>query len=80
MRPWLMLLPRSPDGAEPTRKEFQTDALPGIECSERQIRRWFTERALPVFKSPINGRLLIKKDRLLAFLENAADEQASGTT
>ena len=51
----------------------------GIEGSPRQIRRWFADRVLPVFKSPINGVLLIKKDRLLAYLEDAAaNEQING--
>lgn len=41
----------------------------GVTCSHRAVRRWFTERKLPVYKSALDGRLYVSQDDLLSFID-----------
>ncbi len=40
----------------------------GVICSRRKVRRWFSDRKLPVFKLSLDGRLYINEADLIAFI------------
>ncbi len=42
----------------------------GVICSRRKVQRWFVDRKMPgVFKLSLDGRLYIREDDLIAFIE-----------
>ncbi len=45
----------------------------GVPCSRRKVRRWFSDRKLPVFKLSLDGRLYVTEANLIEFINKESD-------